>query len=283
METPDGKLPNLPPQAKVYFLTKRTSNIKTLERANQKARSLGYDPNGKEITETSYQYQHPNLPCTLEMNIVTELFSMSCDLRDEKLSISNVVLTPDAAIKQVKAFLSRAQLLPADMSGPAVHEFIKMSEGKLVGAISLSESEMIKVNLYRKDLETIPSVASRSDQSNLWFILSPLNTYGNVVIAGEYHYFPLDETRFDTYALKTASEAWEDLKTGKGYIANLGQNNEGVLKIRRIYLAYYDPDVYTQYYQPVVVFEGDNNFVAYVPVITSLYYGSDQLTPTEEP
>ena len=86
----------------------------------------------------------------------------------------------------------------------------------------------------------------------------------------------LQENEFATYPLKTASEAWEDLKSGKGFIANLGDNNEGVLKIRRVYLAYYDAGVYTEFYQPIVVFEGDNKFTAYVPAVDSQYYGKEE-------
>ena len=44
------------------------------------------------------------------------------------------------------------------------------------------------------------------------------------------------------------------------------------IKIRRIYLAYYDAGIYTEFLQPIYVFEGDNDFVAYTPAITSNYY-----------
>jgi len=40
-----------------------------------------------------------------------------------------------------------------------------------------------------------------------------------------------------------------------------------------VYLAYYDAGVPTDYYQPIIVFEGDQDFLAYVPAIASEYYG----------
>jgi hypothetical protein len=43
--------------------------------------------------------------------------------------------------------------------------------------------------------------------------------------------------------------------------------------VRKIYLAYYDAGVYTEFYQPVFVFEGDKDFVGYVPAVTTDYYG----------
>ena len=39
-----------------------------------------------------------------------------------------------------------------------------------------------------------------------------------------------------------------------------------------MYLAYYDPDVHADFYQSVIVFEGDNNFTAYVPAIADQFY-----------
>lgn len=92
------------------------------------------------------------------------------------------------------------------------------------------------------------------------------------VVAGEYRYFPIDQTQVSTYPLKTAKEAYDNLVNGKGYIADLGLNTNGKIIIRKIYLANYDPDTQTDFFQPIVVFEGDNGFVAYVPAVTDAYY-----------
>jgi len=43
----------------------------------------------------------------------------------------------------------------------------------------------------------------------------------------------------------------------------------GQVTIRNIYLAYFEPVTLTNYLQPIFVFEGDNNFVAYVPAIST--------------
>ena len=67
--------------------------------------------------------------------------------------------------------------------------------------------------------------------------------------------------------------AFSELQNGQAYIANLGLNkDDDVLKIRRVYLAYFDPDIVTEYYQPIYVFEGDNGFIAYLPAVTPDYY-----------
>ena len=94
------------------------------------------------------------------------------------------------------------------------------------------------------------------------------------VIAGEYHYFPVDEGKFSTYPIKTSQIAWDELSAGGAFVASPGGNSEGgAVTLRRVYLAYYDAGGYTEFFQPIVVFEGDNGFVAYVPAVTADYIG----------
>jgi hypothetical protein len=94
------------------------------------------------------------------------------------------------------------------------------------------------------------------------------------IIAAEYHYYPVDESQYATYPIKTPAEAFTELQNNQAFIASLGQNKDGDnVAIRRMYLAYFDPDSAAEFYQPVYVFEGDNDLVEYLPAVTSTYYG----------
>jgi hypothetical protein len=275
LETPEVALPELAPQAQVYFITQPSSSIRALEFAKTKVRSLGFDPEGRELSETVYFFDRDDKPSTLTMNIVTNIFSINYDLtRDESIVYGNPPL-PEQAIASAKAYLSRANLLAEDLSGPTTHELLKVSNAEFVQAISLSEADMVKVNLFRKDFGEYPSKTPDPDQANIWFIVGRRGKSVETLL-GEYHYHTVDESRSASYPLKTADQAWEELKTGNAYIANFGNNENSVeIKIRRVYLAYYDPKEYTDFFQPIVVFEGDNNFVAYVPAIASDFYGQE--------
>ena len=92
-------------------------------------------------------------------------------------------------------------------------------------------------------------------------------------MAGENLYFPVDKAKFATYPLKSSSQAFEELKNSQAYIASIGQNLGGLVSIRKVYLAYYDAGFPVDFYQPIIVFEGDKNFMAYVPAVISDYYG----------
>jgi len=59
------------------------------------------------------------------------------------------------------------------------------------------------------------------------------------------------------------------MQGGKGYIANLGESQSGNIVIRNVSLAYYDADQPQNFLQPIYVFEGDNNFIGFVPAVSS--------------
>lgn len=276
LETPDGKLPAVPDQGVVYFMPPLTTQIRSLEIAQDKARALGFNPNAKPILEnipSIYLFQKAGgAPSTLIMNIVTGTFSINYDTTANPGILNGTPPNEDNALARVQGVLSNAGLLTQDLStGRNIFEFSKVEGGKFVPAVSLSEANITKVNIFRKSFgETkIPSVSSNGTEANVWFLLAT----GGEIIAAEYHYFPIDESKFSTYPLKTAEKAWDDLKAGKAFIANAGENQEGKMAIRRVYLGYYDAGQYTEFYQPVIIFEGDNNFLAYVPAVTEEYYG----------
>ena len=276
LETPEGELPEFPEQAKIYNMPKIPPSIQSLEFAKQKAASLGFSQNGRELVETVFLFPNESSPSTLTMNVVSGIFSISYDLRANPSAIDEVPPAPDVATSQVRTFLARAELLNDDLSGPVIHDFIKIEEGKFVTAISLSESDLVKVNLFRKSFDNLPSVTSTPNEANVWFMVGGAKDRANQIIAAEYHYYPSSEQGSGTYPIKTAQKVWEELNSQKAHIVRIKDPSGDAVKIRNIYLAYYDAGQYVQYYQPVVVFEGDNDFVAYIPAVTDEYYGGEE-------
>jgi hypothetical protein len=280
LETPEGNLPELPEQGIIYFMPQVTSTLSALDTARNKAQRLGFSTTGHQLpnVETVYVFSHSDLPVNLTINIVTGVFSISYDVSADPSVTVNIPPTPEAASAQVRSILSRAGLLEDDLEeGPLKYDFQKIQAGNVTEASSLSEADMIKVNLFRKAYteDEIPAVTANPDEANVWFSLSGSRERGKEVILAEYHYFPVDEETNATYPLKTAEQAWEDLKSDKAYIARGANEN---VTVRRIYVGYYDGNRYSEFYQPVIVFEGDNDFVAYVPAVTDEFYTSEETT-----
>jgi hypothetical protein len=273
VETPDGKLPEFPTQMKVYFMPKPAQTQLSLDEARQKAAKLGYSPDGEQESEIIYRFPHKNALSVLRTNILSGAFSITYDLPADPGVLERVPPAPEIAVSQVRSFLSQATLLPEDLTGPTKHEFLRAESGRFVTAIALTDADVVKVNLFRKDYEEYPSMTLNPDEGNVWFMVGGASEKERQMIAGEFHYFAVDEEKIATYPIKTSKSALEELTGKRGYTAKLGLNEDGKIVIRRIYLSYFDPGVPSDFFQPSVVFEGDDGFVAYVPAVISDYYG----------
>ncbi len=278
LETPDSSSPKLIEQLPVFVMPAFTPKINAFTDAKQKAEKLGFTGGVQNISDkipNMYNFVKRGSSTTLTINIVNNTFSISSDLIADTSILLKRPPSPEAATQNIISYLQSAEAYPEDLSGEVKTQLLKVESGQLKEAISLSEANFIRVNFFRKSIVfrnvTLNSVTPNFPRSNVWF-----DTNGTNIVQGEYHYFPMDESKSATYPLKTAEEAWKELNDGKAYIANLGSNQPGQITIRRIYLSYYDPNQYSPFYQPVIVFEGDNGFYAYVPAITDEYYGKSE-------
>lgn len=274
LETAEGGFPKFTTQAKVFFMPKPSANLLSLSTAKIKAEGLGFDPNGQQVSQTIYHFPHKVSPSTLEMDIVSGTFSISYDFKVDSSPLNISPPFPEVAASQVRSYLSSENLLPADLTGPTTNEFLKLEEEKFVTALSKSEANLIKIKLSRKSYDNLPVYGPDQNDSNIWFMVSGIQDREKQIVVGQFHYFPVDESQFSTYPIKTAEESWKEFTEGKGFVSNIGANKEGDnIKIRKMYLAYYDAGVPTDFLQPIIVLEGDKGFSAYIPAVTSNYYG----------
>lgn len=273
LETTDGEIPKFPVKANVYFMPKKSANLLSLDYAKDTAKKLGFNPEPQQISDSLYKFNHRSSLATLEIDIITGAFSISYDLNADPLPISVKPTQPEITSTIVKSFLTSGNLLASDLTGETRHQFLKTSNGSFVPAVSLSDANITRIDIFRKNYNQLPVVTNEPNKSNVWFLASGVREKGRDIIAGEYHYFPVDETKLATYPIKTGEQAWQELLNNNYYPASYGTAIENdTIKIRRIYLAYFDPGVYTEFFQPVFVFEGDKDFVGYVPAVTQEYY-----------
>jgi len=276
LETAEGGLPKLATQAKVFFMLKPSSNLLSLDTAKAKAEALGFNPNGQQVSQTTYRFTNQRAPSTLELNIISGTFSISYDLNSDPSPLEARAPFPEIAAANIRSFLSSANILPQDLTGPTTHEFLKIQDRNFVGALSQSEAKLIKINLFRKAYDNLPCLTKDPKNANVWFVVGGASDRAKQVVAAEDHYFPADETQFATYPIKTAEAAWNEFSSSKGFLTQTGNHQEkDNIKIRKIYLAYYDPGEAFDFLEPIIVFdEGvDDGFLAYVPAVTADYYG----------
>lgn len=274
LQTPTGEFPKFPASVNVYFMPQRAVSLLDLDEATKLARSLGFSGNTTNISETVYRFDHSSEPASVDIDITNRTFSLNYNLAKAPELLEFRPKSAEDAVTAVTSFLSRGNLLADDLvKGEKTFEFIK-TEPAFPSVSSLSEANFIRVNLYRANYGEMPVLGPNKKRANVWFLAAG-DKYGTIkVIAGEYHYFPVDIGKSSTYPIKTGEAAWEDLKNGRGFIISQAEGAKDIT-VRRVYLAYYDPGEPHGFLQPIIVFEGDDDFTAYLPAVTDEFYGGN--------
>jgi hypothetical protein len=272
LETIQGGLPKFPTTVKVYFTPKPGSNLLALDRASQQARQFGFKTQAEEVDEKTYRWRTETPPyTTLEINTNTGNFHLYYDyLNDQETLNSKDLPTNQQAAQEAKNFLANNNLLPDEIAtGSAEFQYLKFYPEGLKPALSLSEADFVRVNLFKANLDDLRIFPPNPKNSLISFLFSGNKSSGKRIIEIKYVYYPIRAEVSATYPLKAAQKAWQELQGGENYIANLGENSQGSIIIRQVYLAYFESEIPQHYLQPIYVFEGDNNFFGYVPAVSS--------------
>ncbi len=271
-ELSEGNLPTAPESVSVFVQTPPRPSLVALDQARVVARKLDFTTGEESLSDTLYRWRREDVPATLEMNIITGAFSISYDLNVDSTPLSFRPPNSEIAAADIRSYLSSANIFPEDFSeGQTNSLFLKNQNGQLVPALSLSDANFVRIDFLRANYNDLPVVTPSFKNGNVWFLVTGASSERKI-IAGEYHYFSAQAEGSSTYPIKTSQVAFDELNQGQGFIVNPGSNANNVI-IRRVYLAYYDNNKSQQFFQPVYVFEGDNGFIAYVPAVTTEYYG----------
>lgn len=269
LETVGGELPEASPTAKVYQIPKKLPSLLAARHAQEFANQLGFKNEPVSKTPTQHKFEDPKLPLkTLDLDIVNYNFSLKYDfLKDPEFWEEKNLPTPQQAKTEAERFFQSTGIFPADLQkGEKKVSFLKFSGESLLPTTSLSKADAVRVDFLRSGVDGYPLLPPEFEKSSFFIIFSGSKKEEKKIILAEFNHFEVDYENYGTYPIKLPKEAWQELKEGKGFIARaLETGNRAV--IRKVYLAYYDSSTYQGFLQPIFVFEGDQQFVAYVPAI----------------
>lgn len=270
LETIEGALPSFSTIGKVYFMPQRGPGLLALDRAKERARSMGFSGQAEALSDILYRWRTATEPSTtLEININTTNFYLRYAYEEDPALLTNKNLpTNEQAASEARSFLQHSGYLADDLAnGRAEFTYFRFIPPDLVAAVSLSEADFVRVNLFRADLDELKILPPNPTDALVSFLFSGNRESGKRMAEIKYTYSPIDREAFATYSLKPINTAWQELQGEEGFIANLGQNEDGSITVRQVYLAYFDSDEEQNFLQPIFVFEGDRNFFGYVPAI----------------
>lgn len=270
LETANGILPQFEDRAKVYFMPYQLPNLMALEQAKEKASYMGFKNEPEVITEKKYQWSLERLSgLVLTMNIYDGSFTLAYDWPlDSTILLEKNLPGREQAKAEALNFMQKIDLLEKDLSSGRIEvNYLKVSGRNLISAPSPSEAQFCQVNMFRQNIDDLPVLTYHPQKGIVSMIISGSKNIDKKFVKVEYNYFPVKYDSFATYPIITSSQAWQKLQQGDAFIANWkGSGNQ--VTIRKVYLAYFDSLEPQKYLQPIVVFEGDDGFLAYVEAIT---------------
>lgn len=272
LNTISGELPTFPDdRATVYKIKKPQINLLALQNAKQRVEEAGFTLPETRVSQTSYQWLKNSPPYT---KLTLNIFSNNFDLASQYLTSATVAAAlnvPDEqeAIDEAKSFLTSLSSIPDDID-EAKTTLFSIQDGQVLPATSLSTTKVIRVDFPQKSIDKLPIFYPHPPFSTMYFLIAA-GIHQPEVVEGKFlHKEKSNDSA--TYPIKPAEQAFKELQEGSGYIASYyGQEKEVVIK--DVYLAYYIDDKEDQeYLTPIVVFEGNNGFFAFIPAITNGWY-----------
>ncbi len=266
IDTVTGSLPVFPDRANVYKTIPPPPDLLALNKATEKVLDAGFTSKGTQISQDFYQWsitEDSGLPKKIVFDISSSNFNLSSPfLSDLKVLSANNLPNQTAAVNAAQNFLSNLNSIPQDLDlEKTTTTLLAIKGGTTVPTTSLSNTQVIEVSFFQKDINSIPIVYPDTNSSTMRVFVAGGDS-PQVIKADFFH--QNISTDSATYSILSSNEAYEKLKNGDAYIS-YGGTNENV-SINKVSLGYYLSDQAQDYVMPVVIFRG-NGFTAYVSAV----------------
>lgn len=270
INTVTGELPtDLPSKMFVYKLIQPKPDLLALQNARSIAANAGFKDSELKISDTVYQWTNPTTNAVLRMDINTKSFEISSNLISNRSIILNAFIPEEDRIKQ---YISDYLLsLGVDLKSLSYTEksftYYTFSGDVLAKTDNPFIAKVVRVNLYnnniQNDLGEFPFVYPNPEFPLVTILVAFPSSARMIVLEAESYNKILAEVSSD-YPIKSPDTAFEELKSGVGYLYN--PNSLNTIEITAVYLAYYLDKNTNEYAQPVYVFEGIDS-KAFVPAV----------------
>jgi len=264
IDTVTGTLPKFPDRVKVFKIEKPIPDLLALARTGEKVARAGFFSSSTRVLGNTYQWTDPRSPTLRKINvdIFTLQFSISSAFLSSQAVISGVNLPdPDKAKTIAQDLLLNLSFLYDDLDlGKTKTNLFFIKDSVLVPATSVSTAQVIEIDFFQKDIDKLPVVYPKANNSTINIFVGGGENQPQVIKADFFHQNISSESA--TYPIKTASDAFLELKNGNAYILSPSNNKD--VSIKNVHLGYYMRDKEQNFLMPVIIFEGDNGFIAYI-------------------
>ncbi len=260
---------------RVYSMPKKLPSLLAAQRAREFAAKLDFKEKEQPLSSSYYRFtDFLDKYRTFEIDINTGNFKLLYDYQNNPSVIStDSISSKDQAIKEVKDYIQSRSLFDGSILNGKItvtNLFYDPQTKTATAASSLSNTNLMRINFFRNDLDKKKLLSPGFSESYNFALYTPSSDAKARILQLFYAFWPISLDNFGTYPLRSSESAWQDLLDGYALVVNIGNNKpDQTFVIRHIYLAFYDSEEPQNYLQPIYVFEGDNDFVAYLPAVSS--------------
>jgi len=267
VNTLSGELPLLPDRVNVYLLATPEASLQSLKNVTDLVANAGFEQEGIRISESVYQWLNPKPPSKkIQYDIVSKDFKLTSEfLSDPNVLTAANLPSEEESQSAAEDFLAGLDAFPKDLDATkSAVSFFAIENGILTPTTSFSNAHIVRVDFFQKDIDQLPIYYPEYPKSPI-FVLVGAGDFDGDIVEAEYYHHTITEVS-STYPLYTANEAFELLKKGKGYIVSHKGSGTNVL-IQNAKLGYYLAKDSKTYLMPIIIFEGNNDFVAYISAV----------------
>jgi hypothetical protein len=285
LELPTGAIPAFPDRMMVYRAPTKRSGFADPGKAIETASALGFIFKPDQPTETNYVWTlQDQLSSKLDMNIISGHFMLTRTWQNNPaLSAMANFTSQKTVVTETENYLSKVGLLPSDIVGAEKITPLKDDAGKMINALSLSDADFVQIDLFRRDIEEIDPASDKKVvvAKYPFYRTDPGKGLVRAIVAGgrtvaekyifiDYGYTLVQYDNYGTYPIISGEEAWNILSQGGGFVT-ISSPKTGEVKIRKMFLGYYDATDGQNYAMPIYIFLGDKGFVAYVSAVSETW------------
>jgi hypothetical protein len=258
--------------ARVFFIPEPQSKLGYRSKLLLMAKQFGFESNVKYTLDHDEAFFSDETK-KLTINIANFNFNYEYDFSKEDSLFEATVLPSESEIKNKAInFIKTIDRYPDELAKGKVtiaYFNYKSSDQSITPTDDPNLANLVEIDFYRADIDELPVVSPKFTTSPNHLVLT-FKEGEMKILKAKISFFEKYEEEFGVYPLKTGDEAYRELASGGAVvIANPTQNKDIVIK--KMFLAYFDPDEYQKYLQPVYVFLGKNDFVAYVWAVSNDY------------
>lgn len=274
LDTIEGKPVTATESAKIFFFPAPTAKFGYREKLYLIAKTLGFDAESMRYQLNGREATFDNGKQILTVDVSNFNFSYEYRFASDDAEF-RYTSNPTKSISETKAsdFLKSIGRYPEEFAqGKTNTIFVYYTPSiKQMRIVEKSqEANASEVDFYTPDIDGISVISSRYPNSQNYVVMSFHNNDIKILKA-QVKFYDRSQEQFGVYPLKSAEKAYEELRSGKGFVTHFSVETNNIA-IKKMFLAYLDTPSYQTYLQPVYVFLGDNDFVGYTPALQDDYF-----------